>query len=234
VNLNFKSKDEVLKLRAVAVERHPDLFVPPYTPTDAVFGQITAGKAWWGLDGLYHFGPGNRSIEGPSAQTRFFLNPFLLVGVSETNAFVVPNPPPGAADYYPHPIGLQLIPGEARAEIRYAVKPYFAYVKHINAKLRHALELIAYNARDFGFAFLTIESASKGVRAEVGKIVHIPQYIHTGGSCGYPSGCNNMSPTEPNFQFDIDTVPSEMTINLFKQQPAKDAKPDFTVHLRFS
>jgi hypothetical protein len=79
IDLNFKSKNAVLLLRAMMVYRHRELIVGEYRPAETVFGQIEGGKPWWGLRGHVYYGSGEKSIDGPAEETRFILNPFLLV-----------------------------------------------------------------------------------------------------------------------------------------------------------
>jgi len=76
---DFKSKAEILDWRKEAVMRHPELIQGKYEPSDAVFGQIADRASWWGIEGEFFHDSGAKSIEGVSEESRFVLNPFLLV-----------------------------------------------------------------------------------------------------------------------------------------------------------
>ncbi|MCP4594805.1 MAG: hypothetical protein GY842_29080, partial [bacterium] len=81
VELDFLSKADVLRFRRDAVAQHPRLIDPDYSPSRAVFGLIEDGLPWWGNAGQYFHGPGAKSIEGPSEESRYIVNPLLLVAV---------------------------------------------------------------------------------------------------------------------------------------------------------
>ena len=54
----------------------------------------------------------------------------------------------------------------------------------------------------------------------------IPQYIHQGGSCGYPGGCNNMSPPTPEIDsIRITGLPARTVTWLWRQKPASLEEP---------
>ena len=86
--LNFKSKAEILSLRRAAVSKMPILLRSGYQPSEVVFGQIEDGRSWWGMDGSFVWGAGNRSLEGDSEESRFLVNPFLLVGANSGSALI--------------------------------------------------------------------------------------------------------------------------------------------------
>jgi hypothetical protein len=77
--LDFKSKDEVLALRREAITLYPDLMDGNYKPSTKVFGQIVDGLPWWGILGQFYYGKGEQSIAGASEESRFILNPYLLI-----------------------------------------------------------------------------------------------------------------------------------------------------------
>lgn len=100
-----------------------------------------------------------------------------------------------------------------------------------------SLELI--NARDLGFAYASIPVSlltNIHLPENVDEAREIPQFVHCGGSCGYPGGCNNMSPNSnwlDNCQ--ITDLPADITLFLWRQRPSgPQAQPDFryTIHYR--
>ena len=91
--------------------------------------------------------------------------------------------------------------------------------------------IVAYNARDFGFSYFYIDRArSENISSKSAKEpASINQYIHCGGSCGYPGGCNNMSPDQSELKIKVSALPAEAHIKLWKNKPAgKDQAPDMT------
>lgn len=56
-----------------------------------------------------------------------------------------------------------------------------------------------------------------------------PQFIHKGGSCGYPGGCNNMSPQTPPIDgISLDDLPAKIVVWLWRTRPdSVEVKPDF-------
>ena len=82
------------------------------------------------------------------------------------------------------------------------------------------LSIVNYNARDFGYEYAHASAASsKGVAAtkESGffkEAVKLQSYIHLGGSCGFPGGCNNQSPREPGLDFQVTSMQRDISINL--------------------
>jgi len=79
VDLNYKTHAGVLNLRKGAVNRYANLLAAPYAPSDAVFKQIEDNRPWWGITGEFYYGSGEQSIIGPAEESRFIMNPYLLV-----------------------------------------------------------------------------------------------------------------------------------------------------------
>ena len=81
---DFKTKEELFKLRKQYVAENKDLIDQNYTPNNKVYGQITSGKPWWGQIGINCKANKDHSIDGLSEESRFFNNPLLLVGIDTT------------------------------------------------------------------------------------------------------------------------------------------------------
>src|SRR5574341_1634331 len=212
VELDFMSKDDVLKLRVEAVKKYPELIVGEYEPAEAVFGQIVNGRPWWGTMGLFYYGPGEQSIEGTSEESRFILNPYLLV----------------AADFYGRSDGqpnspLYCAPGRLHWEPAAALAEAY-YDGACVAQMDGRFDLIVYNARDMNLNYIYVRYAdsqniSKPDPADYAYA--IPQFIHQGGSCGYPGGCNNMSPPTPEIDgLTVTRLPAKVVAWLWATQPA--------------
>ncbi len=251
VELDFKSKAEVLKLREEAVYRYPDLLAGDYEPSEAVFGQMEDNLPWWGLAGQFFLGNGERSIEGASEEARFILNPYLLLAVEFDGLYskweaqrvtsydlLNPNFP-----LYCEASQLRWRPGEARAEVTYDVSQYMARLKPwASQPLTLAdfyFSLLAYNARDLNlsYMFVSYSDSRRITKLDPPAAAYaIPHYLHRGGSCGYPGGCNNMSPDTPEISWlEITGLPAEAVIRLWRQSPSSiDQTPDmvFVIHLK--
>lgn len=241
--LDGLSREQVLDLRRAAVARYPDLLAGDYAPAPAVFGQIEDGRPWWGMPGQFYFGAGEQSIAGPAEESRFILNPYLLVAAEFSGLSMWSSGRMALAwdraritaeqvaqPGFPltcTPRSLRWWPAAARAMVTYDVS---ACVAAINAWALVPFEtadaqfdLIAYNARDLGFDYLYVslaDSAGIGQADPPDAPVAIRQYLHRGGSCGYPGGCNNMSPHTPEIEgLLVRRLPARVSIRLWRTQP---------------
>jgi hypothetical protein len=228
-NLNNLSKAAVLALRTRAVGERPELVNGNYVPSESVFGQIVDGAPWWGIEGQFLNGPGNRSIEGAAEESRFLLNPFLLVAPEFSDWWQ--QGPPGVP-LTCLPLALIWSPREAYGEVSYDAEC-------IRARQRPEFDLIAYNARDLGLGHIYVSYAdSKNVTKHLqsSDAYANPQFIHKGGSCGYPGGCNNMSPATPPIDgIQLEGLPATVVVWLWRAPPASIAQaPDmkFAIHFR--
>ena len=227
VELDFKTKSEIYDIRRQCVLLHPELVGKNYNPSEAVFGQIVDGKSWWGILGICYYGPGNKSIEGLSEESRFLCNPFLLVCLDDCHAHTVHDlkgnklKPDGL---YPAPLALTWNLGRTFGKVKYNLSNFWeegSKLGYQDAKER-AVTLVAYNARDLGFGYFYIDPLnSKNIISpnKTGKAVLIPHYIHCGGSSGYPGGSNNSSPYDPNFIINVTGLPAKCHIKLWRNEP---------------
>ncbi len=235
---NYKTRHEVLVLRAREVEKYSQLIDGDYSPSEAVFGQITDGKPWWGLSGQYCNGPGERSIEGPAEESRFLLNPFLLLGINEIYAWTVEG---RCFPVYPRVTSLRWDAARRTAVVVYDMSRYFNELEQVPSRYyKPAFYPVNYNARDFGFNYFSLSrpGTSRITMVNNESLFIEPSYmqafIHTGGSCGFPGGCNNQSPMESHLDFRIDTLPAVMEWKLWKDRPSSIQKAaDFTFLIRF-
>lgn len=247
-SLNFKSRKEIFDRRAKALQASP-LLEGRYAPSAEVFGQVVDGKPWWGIYGQYVYRAGQRSIEGPAKESRFIFNPYLLVAAEPTNVGMIMKdkvtPKVLATAGFPffwEPRDLKWWPKESRAEVTYDITEY---QKRVKDNLQYMKEdsfiskfsLIAYNARDLGFQYIFPEDKTENVRNRFTQKepIKIRQMLHCGGSCGYPGGCNNMSPLMPELDYmQLDRVPATLKILLWRNKPASvSQKPDFTYVMQF-
>jgi hypothetical protein len=255
--LDGMSRAAVYALRTQAVLAYPQLLAADYRPWDGVFGQITDGKPWWGMSGQWYYGSGAQSIEGVSEETRFLLNPYLLVGVdfygfsyfdgrgevwNRTQVDAAdPNSPGFPLTCLPERLTWQ--PTDAYAEIRYDVTDCLAAMnqytsRNLSVPDNGGFDLFAYNARDLNLNFIYIDYAASLNITQTdppAQAVEIPHYIHVGGSCGYEGGCNNMSPAFPPLDFlSLTGLPADLVAKLWQSAPASvDAPADMTFTIQF-
>ena len=247
--LDFKTKAEIENWRRSCVYQHPELLVYQYQPDKRIFGQIVDGKPWWGLNGQLFFDSGNRSIDGLSEETRFINNPFLLVAANMVLEGYSYSPDryrsreqlaTSALPLDCSPSQVSFYPLQAREDITYNVSKFLldsARIVELPKQLSSAqFDLVAYNARDFGYNYLAVSPQQSRYISKVHTApIAINQFIHCGNCCGYPGGCNNMSPFSADlFELTLGALPAQAVIYLWKEKPASiNSKADFTVVLNF-
>lgn len=234
VEFDYKAKNEIYAMRKHYVAQYPELanalVKSGYAPSEDIFGQITDGKPWWGLLGLSYYGPGEKGIAGESEESRFLINPYLLVGLNEAHGYIVNDQKLPPIPIYPRPISLVWDKKRSLAKARYDVTSCWQKKRkyHISTEYNKGFELVAYNARDFGFKYLYIDPQKStniiGCPLMSGPQL-IQQFIHCGGSCGYSGGCNNMSPSQPELLIKLLNAPALAYIKLWRDQPSSPAQP---------
>jgi len=223
IDLNFKSKKDVIALRKQYVQKHAELLNGPYEPSEAVFGQLEDFKSWWGILGVCYYGAGAKIIEGPAKESRFIVNPFLLFGLNDVAAHAIHDPGLVPKPIYPRPLSLQWSSDGTMGTVRYDVSGYARDAAEYRYQNLNELMFITYNARDLGFQFCQIDmDNSKNIALKnpvQGEIIRLRHYLHCGGSSGYPGGSNNMSPGTPELEFIFKTLPARAFIKLWKNMP---------------
>ncbi|MBX9691153.1 MAG: hypothetical protein K2Z81_02145 [Cyanobacteria bacterium] len=248
LDLDGMSKDDISRMREILVGRYSNLINRPYRPDNNVFGQITDGKPWWGLDGQFVFGAGDRSTEGKSEEARFVCNPFLLIGANPWSAMIWDTDKVTEEDlqksdfpYYWAPSAVRYYPKRQALQIAYEVTRFNENLKRWQHKIKDKTPitrfgLVAYNARDFGYGYLSVEtkeSENLVYNADKRAPVKIEQMIHCGDSCGCSGGCNNMSPAQAELDdLSFSKLPATVKILLWRNYPGStQAPPDLTVFL---
>lgn len=246
--LNWKTQDEVLNLRKRALAPYRQLLKGSYEPTADVFGAIEDKRPWWGLAGACAYGEGKRSIEGLAEESRFILNPLLLVAANPNALGIWSSSSITSADAknpsFPFqwlPESLKIYPRQSYGQVVYNITKWFNdVVATRKAKgppmTVNQFSLVAYNARDLGMQYIYLDTEkSTNVTNDSNSHfpVKIPQFIHCGGTCGYPGGCNNMSP----FTVQIDRLrysklPARAVVNMWRQAPPRfGTPPDMTWYI---
>lgn len=246
-DFNYKTRAEIEKWRTDRAMLHADLLYYQYRPTSEIFGQITDGKPWWGLLGQTFYGPGPKSIEGNAEESRFLLNPYLLCQANFSidkftfDGALYPTQADLATTGMPVDCAIEraiFYAREKRVDLYYDVSKFkqdlTRFVKLPNDFGNIPFDLVAYNARDFGYRYMQVFGAQE-INGVDNRIIEITQYIHTGDSCGYPGGCNNMSPFIKGLHdLTLKALPARMGIGLYKNRPSSGQSPDMTVVLNFN
>ena len=252
LELDFKSQEEIYEMRSQAALQYAWLLYTSYEPSYQVFSGIEDEKPWWGVQGQYYTGPGEQSLLGVSSESRFILNPYLLVGLDFSGISVwsgrnevfwnqdLITPAALESGHFPYfvsPQKLQWWPDRNRVEVTYNLTEYLTRLNNWTARkmtYRDAsFDLIAYNARDLNMNYIYVDYAesiyiSKDPFPQ--NAVEIKYHIQNGNSCGYPGGCNNMSPEMPELQdLQISKLPAKVTLYLWNDRPADVTEtPDIT------
>jgi hypothetical protein len=243
------TRAQIFALREAAVAVHSDWWEPPYRARPDLF-QIVDGKPWWGMVGQFVHRAGPQSIDGPSEESRFVLNPYLLVGLeldSLTNWGDVTwrrdlTPAQYTAPGFPLACtarDLSWSPGKAEATAVYDVGAHVdalaPFVEVPVSRTNNWFSLDAINARDLGFNFAWIDlDASQDIfqsaQCRAKEPFRLMEYIHLGGSCGYPGGCNNGSPyVQAQYCLRFKALPALLVVKLWRAAPASSADAaDFT------
>lgn len=222
IKLDGFMKEQIYEMRRAIVAERPEL-VSRYRPDDDIFGEIQDGKPWWGMEGIYFYGPGVMSTQGDSEESRFLFNPHLLIAVREPVAVegYLPN---GATNYDPVPLKLTWNCAGSAARVVYDVSRYFAFIgpRNYTGENARMLWIVAYNARDMGFNYFYIDplqSKNIGKHDEHYGPVPLVQHVHAGPSCGFPGDCNNMSPVQAATFMQVPELPARAVIKLWRKKP---------------
>jgi hypothetical protein len=244
-NFNKKTRAEIIQMRTENLMKTPQLLKGEYKPDEGVFSAILDYRPWWGAAGAAVFGAGERSILGPAEESRFVLNPMILVGVNSATAQIWREDKITEEDinnydfpYFWVPESVEFDAKNARATVVYNVTDYHNRILDTNKLERPVItpkfSLVAYNARDFGYEYIYPDlKASTNITNEhdTGQPVRITQMIHCGGTCGYPGGCNNMSPYTAGIdRMAFTQLPAKLVVYLWKRYPSSvQQTPDFTM-----
>lgn len=203
--LSYKTRGQVYDLRKKYVKE--SIFnIPDYEPSNDVFGSIIDNKPWYALDFCRDIKTNLPKITGPSEEARFISNPSLLVALEYPflwNNYDEPK-------FCNSPVN-QLIPwkisySKSYNEIRVNYRSF-----PFRAVSPHFYDLNGLNARDLGYEYAYVDlekSTFNGKFSQEGDNVstdvqQFKNFIHLGYSCEHEGGCNNGSPRQPNFEFNL-------------------------------
>jgi hypothetical protein len=248
-DLNYKTRAEIIALRKQYVTQVPTLVGTGYEPSEPVFGSIEDNKPWWGLAGRSVWGRGQRSIEGLAEESRFMSNPYLLVGCDPASANIWKKEAITKTDlddpnfpYAWHLKSLSFWPDKKVAQAVYLVSEFnhqmFLFKDKLTTqKIVPGFNLVAYNARDFGYNWIWLDEENstniENVNHPPKEPVRITQMFHCGGTCGFAGGCNNMSPMIPAIdRIKYSKLPAKAAVRLWKERPSNvDQAPDVSFYI---
>lgn len=247
ISLNYLTREDILAKRSAEVMKYPMLMRSKYTPFHPIWGAIEDKKPWWGLAGAAVFDSGEKSMLGLSEESRFLMNPYMLVGANP-NTTGIWNPShftnkeimDPTFPYFWLPESIYIDPARSLGAVSYNLTDFQKAIQS-TGKLKGPVQtnrfsLVAYNARDMGYNFILFK-ADKSIHITSDNPatdpVFIRQMLHCGGTCGCRTTCcNNMSPFMPEIdRMRISRLPARATVYLWKEDPGDASTPPDMVFL---
>lgn len=245
------TREKIFKMRSDVVRQHRDLLQNDYRPADVVFKRIKDGAAWYSLPGFFYYGPGEKSVDGPSSESRFVVNPFLLVapefwGISiwagghlkwDRARIESSGNPIESLPLYPIPDTLEWDARGRAASVTYHVGYFLSQLNAWSSKPvvpeRVDFGVTAYNARDLGlrYIYLSLSESSGITDNKLGtEPLLITDHLQFRGSlCGNKAGCNHRDNPIPALDtIKVAALPARCVFWLWRKRPEKASKkPDF-------
>lgn len=223
IDLNYKTKDEIYKLRKSYVEK--TIFKNRrYTPSEDVFGQIIDKKPWLGIDALTCYGKSSKSHLGLSEESRYLNNPTMLIGLDRVSFDEKPKSQCSVVDYL-MPIKINYSKDENTIKVIFEVSEY-------RGDLGKEFLLKGLNAKDLGYSYAYADKVENLTfiqpNGNISTNIHqFKDFIHLGQACGVAGGCNNGSPFQKELNFTVMKYPALIHFKLWKKEPKnKDIKED--------
>ncbi len=235
--LSYKTKEEVYTNRKHYVMN--SIFANDnYEPSDEVFGQVEGNKPWVSTKICKYKDNNYSDIEGPSEEARYINNPEVLVAVEY--AFYGHT----CENYYQKFVNSQFPIKISYNEEKKEITNEYTYLPFCDSKGNVWYSFKGLNARDLGYkyAYLDLEKSTfkPHFKEEVNisnSIIEFQDFIHVGGSCSIPNGCNNASPNQPPLNFAYPCTGEDgirvknraLYIKLWKERPqSSDQEADIT------
>ncbi len=235
--LSYKLKENIYNLRKYYVKN--SIFnTDNYEPSEAVFGNIVSGKPWIANDICKNWQTKATKIDGPSEEARFINNPAILVAIEYPFTFSNYEDPSWCKDPISTITPKSLTYNKSTKEITvtYEKLPFST----LGNKSFYTFN--GLNAKDLGYKYAYIDKSKSTYDIDFSNeynissdIIEFQNFIHLGGSCNVPGGCNNGSPRQSYLEFkneksgNYETKNEIIYIKLWKHSPSsKDAKADIT------
>ena len=224
VSLSYKTKKAVFDLRKRYISE--SIFEnKDYEPSEYVFGQIEDNKPWMSIYLCEDKDAKEHSINGPSEESRFILNPTVLVAL-EYPFFITDS------DYeWCHSNEAIMLP----KSVSYSGKNNEITVTYISLPIviqnNSFYQFNGINAKDLGYKSFYIDKEKSTYIPEftntnnpLTEIQEFNNFIHLGSSCKHPGGCNNGSPRQPSLEFKYKSEKytrhnESIYIKLWKERP---------------
>ncbi len=249
-HFNYKTREQILAMRTRQVMKYPGLLAANYEPYNPIWGAIEDKKPWWGLAGAAVYDSGSRSMLGFAEESRFVMNPYLLVaanpgvtGIWHRGLITERQINDPTFPFFWQPQSLTIDPAKSLGTVSYNLTEYnektHATGMLANQAFIKKFSLVAYNARDFGYNYIyfcqekSINVVNDNPSFEAS---FIRQMIHCGGTCGCPGTCcNNMSPFMASIdRLHVSKLPARGVVYLWKEDPGDVSKaPDMVFLLEF-
>lgn len=224
MNFSGMSADEILSLRKKAVNNSV-LFssLKDYEPNPDVF-QIEGGAQWISAHEISCNGVGKPTIgNGDSRESVGILNPELMFYLQILNLELSKRHIRCGKEDYLIPYKVTYSPklNEITVYIDYfsfSSKTNFYYVSLHNANAHDLGYGFAYAENHENIKFLNEPNFSDIIAETYG-------FYHRGFSCEHPDGCNNYSPYQAEYDFNITKLPASLSIKLWKERPSSPEQP---------
>lgn len=217
-NFSGKTKDEILeKRKRIVNESIVFESLKNYTPSDNVF-RIQDGLKWIGAHQVSCYGAPNNPLigEGASRESVGILNPELLyyitIGIIQRNQ----------TEHYCSEIDYMIPHKVTYDKSAKTIRAYFNYREYVKKNGRQTFILCDSNAHDLGYKYTIVDMYKNIAFIDNGftKNYLSPNgFYHKGFACGLPEGCNNYSPSRPEYQIYIPRTPAMINISLWKKSP---------------
>lgn len=230
--LSYKLKENIYASRIDYVQ-NSIFHSGNYHPSDEVFGSIESGKPWIANDICKDWQTKALKIDGPSEEARFINNPTILVAIEYPFSFSNFNDVSWCTNSISTISPTKITYQKSKNEITVSYKrlPFETENNHSFYTFN------GVNARDLGYKYAYIDQSKttydkiifQNDRNISKGIIEFQNFIHLGGSCKVPGGCNNGSPRQTYLEFkqqdtDYSQSNGEIYIKLWHKKPSSPSQ----------
>ncbi len=230
--LSYKLKENIYASRIDYVQ-NSIFHSENYHPSDEVFGSIESGKPWIANDICKDWQTKALKIDGPSEEARFINNPTILVAIEYPFSFSNFDDVSWCTNSISTISPTKITYQKSKNEITVSYKrlPFETENNHSFYTFN------GVNARDLGYKYAYIDQSKttydkiifQNDRNISKGIIEFQNFIHLGGSCKVPGGCNNGSPRQTYLEFkqqdtDYSQSNGEIYIKLWHKKPSSPSQ----------